>query len=198
MVKPGDLRLHNEGGNWHTISRYPYWTKRATGMPNIPISHISEGPNPYFLDRYSEFAQEILSNTIAKSLLQFSQTVGSQGKGLNLRGWRELKERSWKLAEVKHSHWMGPGLSGPQTLSHKFIVKGQSRGNESQEAKVLSLYSIPSSLKWFALFPDFAKQTTFRAHVVFAVFISNFPWIFQFSGLIWWCQTNTMKPNRHV
>ena len=139
MVKPGDLRLHNEGGNWHIISRYPYWTKRATGMPNIPISHISEGPNPYFLDRYSEFAQEILSNTIAKSLLQFSQTVGSQGKGLNLRGWRELKERSWKLAEVKHSHW--PWALGPTDIkSQVHCQRAEQRKWKSRSQSVITLF----------------------------------------------------------
>ena len=64
------------------------------------------------------------------------------------------------------------------------MVKRQSRGSESQEVKVLSLYSISLSLKQYALFPDFAKQTAFGAHVVFAFFISNFPWIFQFPELI--------------
>lgn len=63
-------------------------------MPNCPISHICEGLNPYFLDLESEFCQEILSNTIWRSLLQFSPTVGSQGEGVSLRDWRELKERS--------------------------------------------------------------------------------------------------------
>ena len=63
-------------------------------MPNCPISHIYEGLNPYFLDLESEFCQEILSNTVWRSLLQLSQAVGSQGEGVSLRHRRELKERS--------------------------------------------------------------------------------------------------------